>query len=105
MKFVPKASRASWAARTASSASRTPEVLGSSWMPGRRTWASMSSSGLFMSMRFMATVTISVCEASMALAISSLELNLPVPTNRRERNVRPPITNSFFILRINVGFC
>ena len=50
-----------------------------------------------MSMRFIATVTISVPEASMAWDISSLELNFPVPTNRREWNVRPPIINSFMI--------
>ena len=97
MKFVPKASRASCAASTASSASRTPEVLGSSWIPGRRTCASMSSSGFSMSMRFIASVTISVPEAAIARAISSFELNFPVPRNRRERNVRPPITNSFIV--------
>ena len=97
MKSVPKASRASCAASTASAASRTPEVLGSSWMPGRFTWASMSSSGSFMSMRFIATVTISVFEASIARAIDSLELNFPVPTKRRERNLRPPIIRSFIV--------
>lgn len=50
-----------------------------------------------MSMRFIATVTISDSEAAIARAISSLELNFPVPTNRRERNVRPPITNSLIV--------
>ena len=44
-----------------------------------------------MSMRFIATVTICVPEAAIACDISSLLRNLPVPTNRRDENSRPPI--------------
>ena len=53
----------------------------------------MSSSLSSMSMRFMATVTISVPDARMACSITSLELNFPVPRKRRELNSRPAITN------------
>ena len=48
----------------------------------------MSSSLLSMSIRFMATVTISVPEARIACSITSLELNFPVPRKRRELNSR-----------------
>lgn len=56
-------------------------------MLGWTMWLSMSSSRLSMSMRFIATVTISVSEAKMDFSINSLELNFPVPRNRREVNV------------------
>ena len=63
----------------------------------------MSSSLLSMSIRFMATVTISVPEARIACSIISLELNFPVPRKRRELNSRPAITN-FSILYILVDY-
>ncbi len=66
-------------------------------MPGNLTCTSMSSSGLDMSMRFMATVTISVSDALIASDIIRFDWNLPVPTNRRDLNVRPPITSSFIL--------
>ena len=53
----------------------------------------MSSPLSARSMRFMAMVTISVPEAPMDSAITSLELNFPVPRNRREPNSRPAITS------------
>ena len=55
-----------------------------------------------MSMRFIATVTISAPEASMARAIRSCELNFPVPTKSRDENSRPPMISlsisSYFLI-------
>lgn len=48
---------------------------------------------LSMSTRFMATVTISVPDASIDCSIHSFELNLPVPRKRRELNSRPAMIN------------
>ena len=56
-------------------------------MPSRVMWVSISSWRLAMSMRFIATVTIWVPEASIASDMSWLLRNLPVPTNRREEKV------------------
>ena len=53
----------------------------------------MSSSSLPSSIRFIAIVTISVSEASMARLIMSLEPNFPVPRNSRELNSLPAIIN------------
>ena len=49
----------------------------------------MSSSLLSSSIRFMATVTISVSDARIASSMSWFELNLPVPRNSLELNSFP----------------
>jgi energy-converting hydrogenase Eha subunit A len=46
-------------------------------------------------MRFIAIVTISVCDALIAAVIASLELNFPVPRNKREENSFPAIVRGF----------
>ena len=46
----------------------------------------------------MATVTISLPEAKIAFSIKSLDLNLPVPKNKRELNSFPAMTNFSIVL-------
>ena len=48
----------------------------------------------------MATVTISLPEAKIAFSIKSLDLNLPVPKNKRELNSFPAMTNFSIVLYI-----
>ena len=94
---VPRAARFILAAKTASSASRTPEVLGSSrhsFGMKSRTFSLPLSCVLS---RLNAVVTISAPEATMARRITSLDGNLPVPMNRREPNSRPAIISLSFI--------
>ena len=65
----------------------------------------MSSSLLSSSIRFMATVTISVPEARMASSMSWLELNFPVPKNRRDSNSFPAMISFSIVLSILFIVC
>src|ERR1700749_2209777 len=91
--LVSKASRANWAANTASLALRTPDVFGNKLNCGCDRCFKISSLSLVTSTRFKATVTNSEPDASNASSIKAEEENLPVPVNKRELNVLPAITN------------
>src|SRR5574344_782015 len=60
-------------------------------------WVSSSSFTSPSSIRFIATVTISVSDASIACAIKALSLNFPVPKKNRELNSRPAIISLIII--------
>src|ERR1700731_3305321 len=89
-RFQPPASRARRSVRTASLAVKQPAVFGREVIFFGSTWScNIGALGSDRLTRRTATVTISAPLASIAAAVSSRSLYLPVPTISRERNRRP----------------